>query len=85
MYWTNVVGNVMKAKMDGSDVTVVVSDLQFPMGIAVDYDASLLYWTDYNANRIQSSNTAGGDIRGLVQLPASTGPWGLALHGNKLY
>ena len=71
--------------MDGSDVTVLVSGLQYAMGIVVDYDSSRLYWAGHTTSRIQSSNTAGGDVRTVVQLPASTGPWGLTLHGNKLY
>ena len=48
MYWTKS-GSIMKAGMDGSGVTVVVSGLQIPNGIVADSDASRLYWADYGA------------------------------------
>ena len=85
MYWTNLAGSIMKAGMDGSDATLVVSGLQLPKGIVIDYGSSRLFWVDELANKIQSSNLAGGDIRTVVQLSASANPQGIALYGNKLY
>ena len=85
MYWTIYPGSIAKAGMDGSDSNVIVSGLQYPAGIAVDFDASRLYWANQVADRMESRNLAGGDIRTIVQLSASTEPWGLALHGSKLY
>ena len=71
--------------MDGSDVSIIVSSLDRPISVIDDYDASRLYWADHGANRTQSSNLAGGDIRTVIQLLTSTKPEGLAQHGNKLY
>ena len=62
MYWTSLAGNILKAGMDGSDMTLIVSGLESPAGIVIDNEASRLYWADRVANVIQSSNLAGGDI-----------------------
>ena len=68
VYWTSSAGTVIKAQMDGSNATLLVSGLSWPSGIVVDYDASRLFWAAHPTNSIQSTNLAGGDIRMVVQL-----------------
>ena len=75
----------MKADMDGTNSVQVVGGLKGPKGIAVDHDLSRLFWADNSLHIIQSSNLAGGDLRTIVQLPDKSWPWGVAVHGNKLY
>ena len=85
MYWTSLAGRIMKADIDGLNSVQVVGGQLDPKGIAVDHDVSRLFWAVNSLHRIQSSNLAGGDVRTIVQLPGKSWPWGVAIHGNKLY
>ena len=87
MYYASYAGSIIKAGMDGSHATLIVSGLEGPQRIVVDYGASRLYWIDGDASRILSSNLAnlaGGNIQTAVELAAFTGFQGLMLE-NKLY
>ena len=85
MYATSTGGAITKAGMDGSNPMPLITGLLDPHGIVIDFSVSRLFWAEAGLNAIQSSNLAGGDIRKIVTLPASSGPVGLAIHGNKLY
>lgn len=50
--------------MDGTGRTVLHStNLQTPYGLAIDYATQTLYWTDYDLNKLESSNTDGSNRR----------------------
>ena len=87
MYWTRCsrFGYITRAQMDGSDVVQIVKGLNCPAGIAIDYDASRIFWTEMAGDKIQSSNLDGTDVHPLVKLPSGTEPWGIALHGDRMY
>ena len=89
MYWTKYgsgsTGGIFKSEMDGSNAAEIVSGLQYPAGIAIDFDSSRLFWADYNTGIIQSSNLDGTDVQLVVQLSGGTLPWGIAITGDRLF
>ena len=86
LYWTQEnPGQIVRAGMDGTKRTAIVTGLKHPTGIFVDLDSSRLFWADYHAHKIQSSNLGGGDVRDIIQLPAKSHPWGVVLNGNRIY
>ncbi|XP_033732105.1 low-density lipoprotein receptor-related protein 4-like isoform X2 [Pecten maximus] len=44
---TTVVGAIYKSFMDGSSVTVLVSDVNRPQGLTMDYTTERVYWSSY--------------------------------------
>ena len=85
MYWARWAGDITRAQMDGSDRVQIVTGLGTPIGLAIDYDGSRLFWAEFSGNKVCSSNLDGSDIRTIVQLAAGVGPCGIALHGNQIY
>lgn len=55
IYWTDdVVQKIQRAKLDGShQEDVIVSEIQSPDGLAVDWVSRNLYWTDTGSDRIE--------------------------------
>ena len=78
-------GSVSRSGMDGRDLSVIVTELGYPKGIAIDFQSSRLYWADSGYNRVQSSNLGGTDIQTVFQLPTDSGVFGIALHGGRIY
>lgn len=67
IYWTDVSGGkISKAKLDGSNETVVVSGQSSPEGIAVDWLSRNLFWTDSGLDIIQVSMLNGTYRKTLV-------------------
>ena len=86
MYWTRGdAGSIHKAGMDGSSPVTLVSGVQYPVGVTIDFASRRLYWTEYYSHKIQSSNLDGRDVRLVVQLPSGSGPWGIAVVNNRIY
>ena len=87
VYWTEQTGEssgtINAANLDGSSVTELKSILAVPMGIAVDTEASQLYWTN-SRGRIQRLNADGSGIieNVLLDLP---GPRDIAVARGLLY
>ena len=86
IYWTTrYPGKISRASMDGADPAAIVTGLVEPMGVFVDLDSSRLFWTDYRAHRIQSSELDGGDVRDILQLPELTHPYGIVVYEDRIY
>lgn len=83
MYWTRWPGDIMVAQMDGTGAVQLVTGRDHPVGITVDYETARLYWTEYHAHRVCSSNLDGTDVKWTQQ----TGkyPWGIALLNKEVY
>ena len=76
----------MRANMDGSNVTEIISfELSDISGVAVDSEGGRLYWTNAATSQILSCNLEGGDVRMRVQLEEGVGPWGILLYQNRFY
>lgn len=75
MYWTDWSSTnprVCRAWMDGnpSSLQVLANDsrvVYWPNGIAVDYQAQKIYWTDAHLKHIMVANTDGSQRRVLIQ------------------
>ena len=86
VYWTEKTGEsggtINSANLNGTGVTELASIFATPIGIAVDTDASKLYWTN-SAGRIQSANLDGSRITNV--LPNLPSPMDIALAGGNAY
>ena len=91
MYWTKGgsgdgdTRGVYKAEMDGTNVVKIVSSLDCPFGIAIDFASQRLFWTDFNENKVHSSNLDGTDVQLVVQLSSGTKPLGIAVTEDRLF
>ena len=87
MYWTRYsgAGSIHRAGMDGSSLLTLVTGLNGPVHVTIDFASQRLYWTEYNGNKIQSGNLDGTDIQLVVQLPSNSYPWGIAIASDGIY
>ena len=70
--WSSSDPRIMSASMDGrnSSIKYVVrggNSVLKPVGIAIDYVAERIYWTDGISHGIRSADMSGNDIRTVVQ------------------
>lgn len=66
MYWTDwgTDTKIEKAFLDGSHRTKIIStDLQWPNGLAIDYESNLLFWVDAKQQTISSCDLDGSKRR----------------------
>ncbi len=71
--------------MDGTSRTVLHSTgLSTVYGLTLDYANQILYWADYNNNRIEKS-FANGSNRVLVTSTAIINPWTITFYDGILY
>ncbi len=68
IYWSDIEEKtISRAHLNGSSAEVVVGHgLDFPDGLAVDWNAGNLYWTDMGLDRIEVCRTDGSSRRVLV-------------------
>ena len=74
VYWTDMgllnltTGAVRRAKLDGSDVEVLVTgdDTDTPKQMKLDLEAGKMYWSDREGMRVQRANLDGSDLETLV-------------------
>jgi Gluconolactonase len=59
--------------MDGNDSRVLVADLRNPQGLAIDYPAETLYWSDVDTKRIEYIQLKNPTIRHfLIHTPGAS-------------
>lgn len=79
---------IERSRLDGSDRKVVVHDLLFqPLGIAIDMEQNLLYWSDEREGMyysIESSDLNGGSRRTLIH-GTHHQPFAIALDERNIY
>ena len=86
MFWTNEARNsVGRSGMDGSNPLSIISGLNGPRGIKVDFEESRIYFTVASDHKIESSNFQGGDRRTVIQVSSDSYPYGIVLLNNKIY
>ncbi|KAK3604525.1 hypothetical protein CHS0354_000347 [Potamilus streckersoni] len=64
MFWTDFGSNphIGRAQMDGQEsIEIINTGVTFPNGLAMDFSANRLYWTDGGTDKIQSCNLNGSD------------------------
>ena len=71
--------------MDGSSrVTLHSGGLNTVYGLTLDYDNQILYWADYDSNRIEMSFTNGSNRR-VVTSSGITDPFAITYYAGRLY
>ena len=90
IYWTDDWTNrIQRANLDGTNVEILVTGLDWPSGIALDIAGGKMYWTDLRGtNKIQRSNLDGTQVENLVTNADGVGaPRDIALDvaGGKMY
>ncbi|KAK3726510.1 hypothetical protein QZH41_014244, partial [Actinostola sp. cb2023] len=68
IYWTDIsLKSISRAFLNGSDCEhLIIVDLEYPDGIAVDWIAENLYWTDSRKHKIEVSRLDGQHRRTLI-------------------
>jgi sugar lactone lactonase YvrE len=84
LYWADT-GAIYSARLDGTDIRVLVSDLAFPADLALHAAAGHLYWTDRSAGVIQRLDLEQGKVETI--LTGLSNPYYLALdvRGGMIY
>ena len=71
--------------MNGFSPTTLVTGLKRPWDITIDFKTSTLFWADYSAHKIESSNLEEGDRRTIVNLSSGAYPTGIAIVNGRVY
>lgn len=74
--WSDFEPKIERSYSDGSSRTVIVStELGFPNGLAIDFDARRLYWVDALKNKIETADLNGSNRVQILLKPIH--PFGL--------
>lgn len=87
MFWSDWGPTPMieRAGMDGSDrQAIVLRDLQFPNGLAIDQSKNRLYFVDGGTKTLEHVNFDGTGRRIIIQ-DAMLHPFGLDIYGSQVY
>jgi low density lipoprotein receptor-related protein 5/6 len=83
MYWVQD-QKIGRSNLDGSAAEFIVSSgLHRPRGIAVHADSGHVYWSDYEAGRIERSNLDGSNRQDV--LTGLSAPYGITFADGKMY
>ena len=86
MYWTaEGPARIQRADVDGSNVEDLVSELNLPLGIALDVAGGKMYWTDKGTGKIHRANLDGSQVQDLVTGLREPRRVALDLTGGKMY
>ena len=72
LFWTDsgASAKIESSDLDGANRAVVVNErLSRPMGLAIDYPAQRLYWTDAKKKTIETSKLDGSDRHIVKRFP----------------
>ena len=67
IFWSDVTElNIKRSGIDGSSVTVIISNIGVCDGLAVEWRTSQLYWSDATHNSISVSDLSGNNQRSVI-------------------
>lgn len=86
MFWTDWGKNshIGVAFMDGKNAKVLVDNVSWPNGLALDWFSGRIYWVDAKILTIESSTIDGKDRRVILENVVKH-PFGLAVFEDRLY
>lgn len=86
LFWTDWGNNshIGVSFMDGSNPKVLVDDVQWPNGLALDWPNRRIYWIDALTNSIETVKITGEDRR-VVLKGVFKHPFSMDVFGNRLY
>ena len=82
MFWTDwgSTPHIGRAGLDGQDaVTIVTEGIEWPNGIALDYDEQRIFWADARLRRLESSDINGNN-RHVIRDTDIGHPFGIVVH-----
>ena len=86
MYWTDRKNrSIWRAAMDGSDPEIILTDLNSPVGITIDFQFSRLYWTNKAGDAIETSDLNGMDHKVVANLTRDSFPCGIGTLNGALF
>ncbi len=87
VYWTDTGNdNIRRANLDGSDAEVLVTGLNWPMGLALDPVGGKMYWTNgISVSKISRANLDGTGVEDLLTGMADPRGIALDLAAGKMY
>ncbi|XP_072036251.1 uncharacterized protein [Amphiura filiformis] len=88
LFWTDWGTNpkIERANMDGSGRrTLINSDIIHPNGLAIDFQANLLYWCDAVLDRIEESDLNGQSRIIVATITDEIVPFDIGIYNNDLY
>ena len=88
MYWAVGGANpkIERAHMDGSNRTVIITDLKRPTDLTIDFKRRLLYFVDAENNIIEYANLDGSNRTAVVQMSKfKAKPYALTLFQDYIY
>ena len=69
LFWSDVSEqNIKRSGIDGSGVTIIINNIGVCDGLAVEWRASRLYWTDTTFDTISVSELSGNNRQSLLSL-----------------
>lgn len=67
IYWAdNMKQAILRTKLNGSDASVVIPNIQSPEGLAIDWIARTIYWTDRIEKRIEVAMLNGTQRKTII-------------------
>lgn len=86
MFWSDwgTDSHIGVAFMDGSSPKVLIDDVAWPNGIALDWPNGRIYWVDAQAKTIESATITGKDRRKVLENFVQH-PFGLAVFESRIY
>ncbi len=84
LYWTSphslgMLGDILMADLDGSNIEIVVNAVGNPSSIQIDPIGEKIYWTDHVDDVVRRSKLDGTEIEDLFIVGKNNNPHGLAL------
>ena len=83
LYWSTSItaeeGEILRANLDGSNVEIVVTEIDKPADIALDIAGGKIYWTDYVVDVVRRANLDGSNVETLYVVGANLNPDGIVL------
>lgn len=86
--WDSSNPHIGRADMDGKNAKIILSkpSVQWANGIAIDFQASRVYWVDAGKNHIASVNLDGGDFKVVLSnINQLHHPFAVGIHKNLMY
>lgn len=86
LYWSDwgEKAHIGVSYMDGSQARVLITDVKWPNGIALDWPNGRIYWIDALYTQIESATIHGKDRRVILK-DVFKHPFSIAVFGNRLY
>ena len=87
MFWTfyGRSGSLWRSWMDGSNANAIVTGLDLPLGITIDFQDSCLYWVTRGDDKVWSSDMQGQKARPILQRSGYPNLVGIGVLGQRIY